>query len=251
MNHSERFTGKADAYSRYRPSYPNEYIDYLLSANLLKEASSVADIGSGTGILSKQLLGRGLQVIGVEPNDDMRSLAEHELNQIPRFTSINATAEDTGLSTNTIDLVTVAQAFHWFNTERFKGECQRILKNDANVALVWNSKDLSSPIYLEMQELFHQMCPSFKGFSGGIEESPQIYDKFFNKGKFEFRSYINEWILDYESFIGRNLSSSYSLQQTEKGYGQFITALSDLFEKYSTNGEIRLPKITKSYLGKV
>ena len=69
---TENFTDKANIYAKYRPSYPNEYIEYLLSANELNENQIVADIGSGTGIFSCQLLESGLHVIGVEPNDDMR-----------------------------------------------------------------------------------------------------------------------------------------------------------------------------------
>ena len=115
-------------YAKYRPSYPNEYIDYLLPANQVKGNRIVADIGSGTGIFSRQLLESGLHVIGVEPNDDMRKMAEQSLKLYSRFQSIKATAENTTLKENSVDLVTVAQAFHWFDKEAFKIECQRILK---------------------------------------------------------------------------------------------------------------------------
>ncbi len=90
MKTTENFTDKADIYAKYRPSYPNEYIDYLLSANELNENQIVADIGSGTGIFSRQSLESGLHVIGVEPNDDMRKMAEQSLNQYPRFQSIKS-----------------------------------------------------------------------------------------------------------------------------------------------------------------
>ena len=135
MKTTENFTDKADIYAKYRPSYPNEYIDYLLSANELNENQIVADIGSGTGIFSHQLLESGLHVIGVEPNDDMRKMAEQSLNQYPRFQSIKATAENTTLKENSVDLVTVAQAFHWFDKEAFKIECQRILKQKHTLLL--------------------------------------------------------------------------------------------------------------------
>ncbi len=75
----------------------------------------MADIGSGTGIFSHQLLERDLTVFGVEPNDDMRMMAEQSLNLYSRFKSIKATAENTTLKENSVDLVTVAQAFHWFD----------------------------------------------------------------------------------------------------------------------------------------
>ena len=175
---TENFTDRADIYAKYRPSYPNEYIDYLLSANQLKGNQIVADIGSGTGIFSHQLLESGLHVIGVEPNDDMRKMAEQSLKLYSRFQSIKATAENTTLKENSVDLVTVAQAFHWFDKEAFKIECQRILKQKANVALVWNSRDLTSPLIKENAEICQKTCPNFKGFSGGIDETPEVFNNF-------------------------------------------------------------------------
>ena len=68
MKPTDKFSGKADVYSKSRPGYPNEHIDYLLSANNLNETSKVADIGSGTGIMSRHLLERGVRVLAVEPN---------------------------------------------------------------------------------------------------------------------------------------------------------------------------------------
>lgn len=87
MKTTENFNDKAEVYEKYRPYYPNEYIDYLFTANQLKEDQIVADIGSGTGIFSRQLLEKGLNVIGIEPNDDMRNMAEQSLKQYSRFKS--------------------------------------------------------------------------------------------------------------------------------------------------------------------
>ncbi|WP_088042719.1 class I SAM-dependent methyltransferase [Bacillus sp. EAC] len=251
MNNLENFTGKAEVYSKYRPIYPKKFIDYLLATNDLNEESNVVDIGSGTGILSRQLLEVGMKVIAIEPNNDMRSTAEHSLKHYSGFQSIEATAEHSTLNDNSIDLITVAQAFHWFDKEKFKAECQRILKKDSKVLLVWNSKDLSKPLMMELQEICKKNCPKFKGFSGGIEDNPEIYIQFFKDGKYEYQSYQNDLEVDYEGFLGRNLSSSFSPVKTDKEYGHFISALTNLFKKYSVNGKIILPNITKSYLGQV
>ena len=251
MKTTENFTDKANIYAKYRPSYPNEYIEYLLSANELNENQIVADIGSGTGIFSRQLLENDLHVIGVEPNDDMRKMAEQSLKRYPRFQSIKATAEHTTLKENSVDLVTVAQAFHWFNKEAFKIECQRILKQKAHVALVWNSRDGTSPIIKENADICQKTCPNFKGFSGGIEETPEMFNSFFKDGKYEFKEYQNDLLFDYEGFLGRNLSDSYAPKKNDKEYKNFIFLLSELFEKYSKNGKILIPNLTRSYLGNV
>ena len=245
------FTDKAAIYAKYRPSYPDEYVDYLFSVNQLKGNQIVVDIGSGTGIFSNQLLERGLNVIGVEPNDDMRKMAEQSLKQYSRFKSIKATAENTTLKGNSVDLITVAQAFHWFDKKAFKMECQRILKQKANVALVWNSRDLTSPIIKENAEICQKTCSNFKGFSGGIEGTPEVFNSFFKDGKYEFKKYQNDLLFDYESFLGRNLSASYAPKKNDKEYKSFVFLLSELFEKYSKNGKIVLKNITRSYLGNV
>ncbi|MFJ7922080.1 class I SAM-dependent methyltransferase [Lysinibacillus fusiformis] len=251
MKTTENFTDKAEIYAQYRPSYPNEYIDYLLSANQLKEEQMVADIGSGTGILSRQLLEEGMNVIGIEPNDDMIKMAEKSLSIHSRFKSIKGTAENTTLKGNSVDLVTVAQAFHWFDKKAFKLECQRIVRQRANVALVWNSRDLTSPIIQENAEICQKICSNFKGFSGGMEETQDVFNSFFKDGKYEFNKYQNDLVFDYEGFLGRNLSASYAPKKHDEEYKDFVYLLSELFEKHSNNGKIVLQNITRSYLGNV
>lgn len=251
MKTTEKFTGKADMYSKYRPSYPIEYINYLISYNALTDDSVIADIGSGTGILSRQLLGKGVKVIGVEPNDDMRIKAEQLVDQYPGFTLISATAEDTTLQDQSIDLITVAQAFHWFDKERFKIECRRILKSDSNVALVWNSRDLSSEVVQKNAEICKSICPLFQGFSGGIEENPEIYKQFFRDGKYEYQNFQHDLELDLNGFIGRNLSASYAPKAADENYRKFVDELTKLFVKYSQNDKIIVPNIARSYIGKV
>ncbi|MCM3691057.1 class I SAM-dependent methyltransferase [Neobacillus niacini] len=251
MKPTDKFSGKADVYSKSRPSYPTEYIDYVLAANNLNETSRVADIGSGTGILTWQLLERGINVVAVEPNDDMRLKAEQNLQQFEHFTSNKGSAEETSLPDNSLNLVIAAQAFHWFDQESFKLECKRILKQNAKVALVWNSRDFKSPLIKENAEIFKKYCPNFYGFSGGIGEREEVFNQFFRNGEFEFKRFPNELVLDFEGFLGRNLSASYALKESDKKYEFFVEAITNLFEKYRHNGKIVMPNYTRSYLGNV
>jgi ubiquinone/menaquinone biosynthesis C-methylase UbiE len=251
MKSIDKFSGKADVYSKFRPSYPNKFLNYLISSNSLNESSKVADIGSGTGILTRQLLERGLSVIAVEPNDDMRTKSEQALKQCAHFTSIKATAEETTIPYKSVDLVIAAQAFHWFDQKKFKLECKRILRQEAKVALVWNSRDFTSPLIIENAEICKKFCPNFYGFSGGIGEDQDVFKKFFRDGEYEFKKISNDLTLDLEGFLGRNLSASYSPKPTDKEYQSFVDAVTDIFQKYSTNGKIVMPNYTRSYLGNV
>jgi len=251
VDNSEKFTGKAPVYNKYRPDYPDEYIDYLAEYNSLGPQSVIADIGSGTGILSKQLLEKGLRVVCVEPNGDMRNAAETELKDYPGFTSINGTAEHTGLAGNSADLITAAQAFHWFDKDLFKAECKRVLKEGANVALVWNSREESSPFVRENAEIMKRFCPLFKGFSGGIDEDKDMFEAFFRNGSYEFRVFRNDLSYDFDGYIGRTLSASYAPKEGSPDYKDFIAALANLYERYSKGGTVSMPNITRSYIGRV
>lgn len=251
MKNHEKFKGKAEVYSKYRPDYPIEYVRYLIDSNCLGADSKIADIGSGTGILTRQLLQEQLIVIGVEPNDEMRQIAEESLQNEANFISINATEQQTGIESNSLDLVTVAQAFHWFNHVAFKKECQRILKISAKVALVWNSRDLNSQIVLENAEICKKFCPNFNGFSGGIEETPDIYAKFFRDDQYEYREFRNDLAFTLEGFIGRNLSASYAPKPGQPNYSLFIKALTEQFYCYADEEMVIFPKVTKSYVGQV
>jgi len=246
-----RFTGRAAVYSRFRPSYPKKYIDYLIVANSLVPGSTVADSGSGTGILSRQLLDRSLKVFAVEPNSDMRQTAERELVCYPSFISIDATAEDTTLDRESIDLVTAAQAFHWFDREKFKAECRRVLKEGAKVALVWNSRDYTSSLVQENENICKKYCADFVAFSHGIESKPEVFSEFYKDGKYKIMAFRNDVHYDLESYIGRNLSGSYATNESGRNYQPFVQELANVFEKYSQDGIMTMPGITRSYLGSV
>lgn len=248
----DKFTGKADIYTKYRPTYPKEFIQYLYLQVGLNKNSVIADIGSGTGIFTALLLEQGSHVYGVEPNSDMRKIAEKNLCNYPNFISVNAPAEDTGLMNSSIDFITVAQAFHWFDRHKFKTESKRILNEKGKVILVWNSRDVHSELVMENDTINRQYCPNFKGYSGGMRgEDPEEYSDFFKDGVCEYRIFNNDLNLNEDSFIGRNLSASYAPKIEDTGYQPYITALKRLFEKYSRSGTLCMPNNTRSYIGEV
>src|SRR5438309_3618521 len=137
---TERFSSRVEHYVRYRPSYPSAAIDLLKTRCGLSPAAVVADIGSGTGILTELLLASGAQVIGVEPNDAMRAAAEARFRAQARFRSVNGTAEATTLPPASIDLLVPGQAFHWFDVDRARREALRLLGSGAFAALLWNER---------------------------------------------------------------------------------------------------------------
>ena len=249
----ERFTGKADIYKKFRPSYPKELLDYLYNEIGFNQDSAIADIGAGTGIFSRLLLERGSKVYCVEPNEDMRQTAETDFAELENFISVNAPAENTGLPEKSLDFVTAAQAFHWFDRQAFKLECQRILKNGGKVALVWNTRDYEIEIIKKDYIIREKYAIDRKGL--GTDGGPRkaYIDDFFLDNIYESKNFENNLKYNRESWIGRNLSASYTpREETDpEKYHEFVHDLGELFDEYNADGILSFPQFTQSYVGRV
>lgn len=142
---ANRFDGLAEVYARGRPDYPADAVEHILKRSALQPGDRVVDIGSGTGIFSRILASRGLHVIGIEPNKEMRARAEATLvpsgESSPEYR--HGTGEVTGLENEFANAVTCAQAFHWLQSSNALSEFRRILKPGGWVALLWNERNES------------------------------------------------------------------------------------------------------------
>lgn len=245
-----KFDKKGEIYSKARPSYPDELFIYLKDQNLISESTLAADIGSGTGIFTKKLCPYVSRVFAVEPNDGMRSVAEDKYTAYENIISVNGSAEDTKLSDKSVDFITVAQAFHWFDRQSFKTECRRILKNDGNILLVWNDRDAESELIRENYDINRRFCPNFKGSSNGIDFSKDAFRDFF-EGDFDVVQFRNDLIYDEKAFVSRCLSSSYAPKPGEEKYDGYVAELQELFKKFSKNDTVPYPYITRCYIGRV
>ena len=227
-------------------------MEYLYTDIGLTQNSVVADICSGTGKLTRQLLEHGCKVFAVEPNGDMRVAAERDLGRHDAFVSLCGSAEKTGLADASMDFITVGQAYHWFDRAAFQAECRRVLKPDGYVVLVWNMRDEQSEIVIQNAQVNSMFCPQFKGFTGGMAGLAQEGDfSDFFTGAYETKKFSNNSIFDETQFIGRNLSSSYALGADHEGYAAYVDALKALFLRYSIKGKLTVPGYTHSYAGHV
>ena len=246
----EKFTGKAELYKKFRPSYPKELLDYLYSQIGFSKDSTIADIGSGTGIFSRLFLERGSTVYAVEPNNDMRETSVKDLSAYKNFISIDASAENTGLHEKSIDFVTVAQAFHYFDRQLFKQECIRILKPGGKVVIVWNDVDKDNDLIRKSGSIIEKYRIHDKS---GQKQSGNLfeYSDFFIDGIYEYRTFRNDLYESRERFIGGNLSASYAPNEKSdpEKYNGFVKELNDLFDEYSVNNMLHFPQFTRSYAG--
>jgi ubiquinone/menaquinone biosynthesis C-methylase UbiE len=140
ISSTQRFSSRVEYYVKARPKYPNAMLRFFQSNLGLSPIHSIADIGSGTGFLTELFVRNGNPTYAVEPNTPMRQAAEAYLREWSNFHSVDGTAEATTLAESSVDFVTAAQAFHWFNPELSAKEFQRILKPGGVVALIWNER---------------------------------------------------------------------------------------------------------------
>jgi ubiquinone/menaquinone biosynthesis C-methylase UbiE len=245
---TERFSDRVTNYIKYRPSYPQEVIAALLEECNLSERALVADIGSGTGIFSKLLLERDLHVIGVEPNGSMRRAAETQLSEFEKFTSVNGQAERTTLANGKIDLITAAQAFHWFVEEETKDEFFRILKPGGSVALIWNQRKVDRPFLKDYDRMLLEYGTDYQSVNHTNLSDENIVD-FFSPGKMTVFKFENAQHFDLTGFLGRIQSSSYTPKNHTKEHEVLMNVAEELFHRYEKNGRIPFEYDTRLYLG--
>ncbi len=248
---TRRFKGRAELYARHRPGYPGEVVTLLEDECGLAPGSVVADLGSGTGILAGMLLARGCRVFGVEPNADMRTEGERALASYPGFVSVDARAEATGLPGASVDLVTAAQAFHWFDRPRARAEFGRILKPGGWVALLWNLRRKDADAFaVAYERLLLEYATDYERVDHA-NVTDAVIAEFFAPSPFRLRVFPNRQVFDYEALEGRLLSSSYAPAPGHPNHAPMLAALRAVFERHGERGTVAFAYDTQVYFGRL
>lgn len=147
-DHALSFGTAASSYDRYRPSYPPEAVDWALGSP--SGRLRVVDLGAGTGILTRVIVGLGHDVVPVEPDEAMRAqLAASTPGVVP----LAGSSESIPLPDGSVDAVVAGQAYHWFDRLRAPAEIARVLKTGGTFAAVWNLRDESEPWVARLSEV--------------------------------------------------------------------------------------------------
>ncbi len=255
MDFTRRFDKRASDYSKYRPSYPAAILDILKSETGFGPGTIVADIGSGTGLLSKLFLQNGNTVYGVEPNDEMRSYAEQTLATFPGFVSITGRAESTTLMDDSVDLVTVGQALHWFDRDPTIREFARVLNTDGHLCVLYNDRNINDPFMKAYEEAVQKHARDRAEVLDVWRAEPWKEDNlsaFFQERKYSRFNLPNEQFLDLEGLIGRMMSASYmpSIDETER-FNALNLDVSRLFKDWEKAGTVRLLYETVITIGRI
>jgi SAM-dependent methyltransferase len=247
---TQRFSSRVENYVRYRPGYPPEVLELLKNECGLTPDSTVADIASGTGIFTRILAENGNRVFGVEPNDEMRRAGERLLESYSGFTSIAGTAEATTLQDHSVDIVTAAQAAHWFDREKARHEFVRILKPGGWLVLLWNERRTdSTPFLREYEHLLLAYGTDYREVRH--ERTTAEIADFFSPSPFRSSTLEMRQEVDYAGLEGRLLSSSYTPTSDQANYGAMLRELRRIFEAHQIDDRVSLDYNTLVYYGRL
>jgi SAM-dependent methyltransferase len=249
LNPTGRFTGLADCYAKYRPSYAPAAIDCLVRECGLSSGSTVVDVGCGTGISTRLLAERGLRVIGVDPNLDMLNTAKETTFSSPvPIDYRHGKAEATGLDPSIARAVTAFQAFHWFKGEAALAEFHRVLEPNGWLALVWNDRDNNDPLTAAYHKILsstregQKITDSWRTSSTILDNSPWFEPP---------RTFTlpSDQSLDEEGLIGRAMSASYAPREPA-ALKKMKLDLRQLFAAFQVDGTVRMRYQLKLFLAK-
>ena len=246
----KRFSNRVEDYRNFRPRYPHQLIDILKSVCGLNRDYVIADVGSGTGILTELLLPHCERVYAIEPNPEMRHAAEKHLRTQPHFISVIGSAEETTLPDRSVDMIIAAQAFHWFDRSRSKIEFARILKKRGWTVLLWNSRRTdANEFHKGLERLLAASSPDYSLINHRNIDKKELAD-FFSPQVMTHRTLSNEQILDWDGLKGRLRSASY-IPKEGKRYEEIMDRAYILFRQFQERGFVSLQYTTEIFLSQV
>jgi SAM-dependent methyltransferase len=227
------FAAVADAYERSRPGYPGDAVRWLAG----EEPRDVVDLGAGTGKLTRSLVALGHRVTAVEPLPEMIA---HLRAAVPEATAVEGGAEAIPLPAESADVVTVAQAFHWFDHDPALREIVRTLRRGGRVALVWNVRDESEEWVIELSDAMVGRTGVDHGAAGPIDASGLF-------GPVEHATFGHVQEVDRETLRELVVSRSYCAVLSDEERAPVLQRVDDLFTEHARDGVMRLPYVTECF----
>jgi SAM-dependent methyltransferase len=250
LDPTKRFSNRVENYLKYRPTYPTAIIPLLESECGLTSQSLIADLGSGTGLLTELFLKNGNFVFGVEPNLEMRVAGERVLAGYPKFSSVTGAAEATTLPDRSVDFIMAAQAFHWFNREQARLEFVRILKPGGWVVVAWNGYRIeTSAMMAAYQDLVVRYGTDYSEVRREVVGCD--VETFYAPGICKCARFEFQQVFDFEGLKGRLLSASYAPEPGHPNHEPMLRDVRQVFDANQKDGKVVFDYETELYYGKL
>jgi ubiquinone/menaquinone biosynthesis C-methylase UbiE len=250
MDSVGRFSSKAERYARYRWGFAPEAIQAIFDNTGLQPQAVAADIGAGTGLLTRELVGKVAGLYAIEPNEHMLEIARQILKPYPSVICIEARSEATTLPGQSVDLITVGQAIHWFEPHATLKEFQRILKPDGWLAILFHIH-IDEVLYKAMQAV----CIPENGWDTTPSPKPLYGDShtdfYFGLGNGTKMHFPQTWQESWDEFIGGMLSDSHAPDDTQPAFPKFVSSVRRIFDEFNDKGYIHANGGTDLVLGRL
>jgi SAM-dependent methyltransferase len=237
LERAASFGAVADAYERARPGYPDDAVRWLAG----DEPRDVVDLGAGTGKLTRSLVALGHRVTAVEPLEEM--LAELR-RAVPRATAVQGSAEAIPLPDGTADVVTCAQAFHWFDHPVALSEMARVLRPGGRIALVWNTRDDAQGWVAELTDT---VIGRSEFRAGGVDATTGRIDASGLFGPVERASFTHVQLLGRSDLVALVRSRSQCAVLTEDERRPVLERVEALFDAHASEGMLAMPYVTECF----
>ncbi len=231
------FGGVAGAYERARPGYPDDAVRWLAG----DEPCDVVDLGAGTGKLTRSLVALGHRVTAVEPLEEM--LAQLRA-AVPGAIAVRGSAEEIPLPDGSADVVTCAQAFHWFDREVALCEMARVLRPGGRLALVWNTRDDSLGWVAELTDT---VIGRSEFREGGVVAATVIIGEGDLYGPVEHASFAHVQLLGRSELVELVRSRSQCAVLSEEERRPVLEHVEALFDEHSREGVLAMPYVTECF----
>lgn len=244
------YSSKAEKYARYRWRYSDQAVQMIVEIAHITPESTIADLGAGTGILTRSFASRVRRIYAVEPDPGMRKILIRDLAQFPSLLAVDGVAEATSLPQHSIDLVTAAQSLHWFEPEETRREIRRILTPGGWLAVLYNYSTDE-----KLQYALNQILTPENGVAAtheALKPKAQPLSFFFGHDRFIQQDFPFSLQETWEEFLGSLVSASFVPDESHPSFEKFERAAWQIFDQFSSStGVLTVRGVTHFSLGQI
>ncbi len=247
MDSKKVYSTKTEKYAKYRWDYAAGAIEAIIEMTQLSYQSTLADIGAGSGILTKHFVEKVQKIYAIEPNKEFREILSRNMGALPSVSVIDGSAESTHLPSMCVDVITVAQAIHWFDPEPARREMMRILKNDGWLVLLRNGATNSEQNEVISSLMTDEFGADFTVVHELPKEKPiQFY---FGNGHFNELIFPFQFNQNWEEFIGALTTASYMPDEDHPLFDKLERKAREIFFQLSKDGLLKVQGETELIIG--